>query len=81
MSNDFFSIIAPDVEKYGTARQTKIQRMRFLCWIFDKQGYVHTQNMYYVLLFHSNKVTRTRLRVTLHVHCCLVRFYQRCTRL
>ena len=60
-----------DVEKFGTARQTTddniIRRTRFACRI-TKATDTHSE---YLILpaFTSTMVTRTRLSVTLYVHC------------
>ena len=59
------------MEKYGTARQATdgniIRRMRFACWI-TKATDIHSE--YVILCFSTaTMVTRTRLSVTLYVHC------------
>jgi hypothetical protein len=69
----FFPKIVPFmryVEKYGTASQATddniIRRMRFAYWITKATDTVKICNTYCV---STTTVTRTRLNVTLHVHC------------
>ena len=58
-----------NVEKYGIARQPTddniIRRMRFECWI-PKAADTHTHNYSFST---ATMVTRTRLNITLYVHC------------
>jgi hypothetical protein len=61
------------VEKYGTARQAThyhiIRRMRFACWI-TKATDTHSECVILTYSFSTaTVVTRTRLNVTLYVHC------------
>jgi hypothetical protein len=49
-----------NLKKCGAARQATeghiIQRMCVACWITKASIHTHTQNMYYKLLFHGNRV-------------------------
>ena len=72
-------------EETGTTNDVTIWRIRVACWISKATcsyahahahapGYPHTYththtNNWYVLLFHSNNDSQTRLNVTLFVHC------------
>jgi hypothetical protein len=60
-----------NVEKHGTARQATydniIQRMRFACWITKATDTLRIYNNY--CFSTATMVTRTRLSVTLCVHC------------
>ena len=56
-------------KKFGTARQATddniIWRMRIACWV-TKDTHRHSE---YLLLFHGNKITRTRLSIRIYIHC------------
>jgi hypothetical protein len=64
------------VEKYGGARQVTddniIGRMRFACWITKATDTLRICNTY--CFFTATMVTRTRLNITLYVHCLLLLF-------
>ena len=68
-----------NVEKYGTIRHATdkniIRRMRLSRWIIDYKQKLKMCNAYCV--FTTKMVTRTRLNVTLHVHCPLFFFCSR----
>ena len=74
-----FKKIAPfmryNVEKYGGAREATNHVTMWRC-LSDKQGYMRTRsctqstNLYYLVLFHGNNDSRSRLSVTLHYLCC-----------
>jgi hypothetical protein len=68
-----------NVEKYGRARQATddniIRRMHFACWItkaIHTHTHTHTHRICNTYCFSTTTiVTRTRLNVTLYVHCIL----------
>jgi hypothetical protein len=69
-------LLQDNVEKYGTARQATddniIRCVRFACWIIKATDTVIMYNTY--CFSTETMVTRTRLNVTLYVHCCLFIF-------
>jgi hypothetical protein len=70
-----------NVEKYGRAIQTTndntIRCMRFGCWITKATDTLRICNTY--CFFTATMVTRTRLNVTLYIHClsCYVFVWKR----
>ena len=66
-----------NVEIYGRARQAtggntirrKKKKMGFAGRIPKARIQTHIHNVYYFLLFYCKNLTRTRLCVTLHLHC------------
>jgi hypothetical protein len=77
------------VEKYGTARQATdddiIRRMRFACRI-TKATDTHSEYVILIAFRLATVVTRTRLSVTLYVHCLsccetktVIKLYKFCT--
>jgi hypothetical protein len=70
-----------NVDKYGTARQTTndniIRRMRIACWI-TKATDTHSECVILNCVSTATNVKRTRLNITLYVHC-LSRFFRDAT--
>jgi hypothetical protein len=56
--------------KHGTAGQTTDDNIVHAHCMLDKYGYTHTHSECVILTaFHNNNVARTRLSVTVIVHC------------
>jgi hypothetical protein len=71
------------VEKYNTARHASddniIRRMRIACWI-TKATDTHSDYVILIAFSTATVVTRTRLNVTLYVHCLYCYFLSRYVR-
>jgi hypothetical protein len=79
--NDFFflkwRLLWDDVEKYYRTRQAAFNKMARAHCMLDTLGYIHALRICNThCIFTATMVARTRLNVTLHLHCLSFRYLQ-----
>jgi len=83
MFHDFFPRklcrLWDSVTKYCTAGHAIDDKMAHAVCLLGNSGYKHTLSLCNVYCFSTTTVARTRLNITLYVHClsCLFSFYER----